>query len=205
MQEEQLNSGTILQVGMPSGCTLLKDFISVDEEQQIIRYLDSNTWCGNGIEPNGELRRRTQQYGGLFLYKTRKVQFPLEPIPQFFDFLRERLSSHNIFATQPFNHLVVNEYNVNQGIMPHVDSAELFGGTICSLSLLSDCAMKFVHRENNYEWNVRLPQRSLLVMTGECRYKIAHSISKETVDKIGEFEIERQRRVSVTFRHVIEP
>ena len=100
---------------LPQGAILLTDFITEQEETELITYLDSNKWCGNGIEPNGELRRRTQQYGGLFLYKTRKVQFPLTKTPNFFEYLRIRMKSLNIFTNPTFNHLVVNEYNINQG------------------------------------------------------------------------------------------
>jgi len=61
-----------------------------------------------------------------------------------FDFVTNRLLERKIYKTSP-NSIIVNEYEVGQGIMPHVDAPKLFGPTITALSLLSDCVMTFQH------------------------------------------------------------
>ena len=47
-----------------------------------------------------------------------------------------------------------------------------------------------------------LPRRSLLIMTGEARYRWRHAILHRKTDKIDGELIKRQRRVSLTFRRV---
>lgn len=52
---------------------------------------------------------------------------------------------------------------------------------------------------------VYLPQRSLLILSGESRYFWSHGISPRKFDKIDGALIPRGRRVSLTFRHVVKP
>ena len=86
--------------------------------------------------------------------------------------------------------------------MPHVDSPELFGPTVLSLSLCSPCVMRF-ERESQ-ERRLLLPARSLLVMAGELRYDWTHSISKGAVDETEDgTAVPRGRRISLTFRSVV--
>jgi len=47
-----------------------------------------------------------------------------------------------------------------------------------------------------------LPRRSLLIMTGEARYRWRHAILHRKTDKIDGELVKRQRRVSLTFRRV---
>eukprot|EP00842_Homolaphlyctis_polyrhiza_P002227 jgi/Hompol1/3004/HPOL_003080-RA len=48
---------------LPPGAQLLNEFISEAEEMELMRFIDQQAWSGNGIPPNPELKRRTQQYG----------------------------------------------------------------------------------------------------------------------------------------------
>jgi alkylated DNA repair dioxygenase AlkB len=187
----------------PNGLELKENFISEQEEENLISYLDSNQWNGKGIEPNGELKRRTLQFGALFRYKTRKVESEISPLPVEFDYLLQRLNSVGLYQSERCNHLVVNEYQKGQGIMPHIDSKSLFGNTICSLSLLSDCTMEFENSTTKETFSILLPRQSLLILQNDIRYNYKHSISKNLVDKYNGVEIERSRRVSLTFRTII--
>jgi len=53
------------------GLQVVRDFISEEEEALLIRQLDEREWAGRGIEPNPEMKRRHQHYGGVFSYRLR--------------------------------------------------------------------------------------------------------------------------------------
>ncbi|KAI7865361.1 hypothetical protein BDF14DRAFT_1689565, partial [Spinellus fusiger] len=183
------------------GLLLIPDFISEEEEVDIIERVNQQQWSGLGIEPNPELKRRTQQYGYLFSYRYRKVLEEYGPLPGFVQPVVTRMMALGLMPVTP-NHLLVNEYNADQGIMPHIDAPALFGPCIGSLSLLSPCVMEFT-RPGHSEAIV-LPRRSLLILSGSARYDYKHSISKETVHKtVHGPPIHRDKRISLTFREII--
>ncbi|KAL1932077.1 hypothetical protein VTP01DRAFT_9133 [Rhizomucor pusillus] len=185
------------------GLTLIEEFVTPEEEASLVEAVDQKQWAGLGIPPNPELKRRTQQYGHLFSYRYRKVLEDLGPFPEFANPLVDRIMDMHLMPNTP-NHLLVNEYNAGQGIMPHTDAPALFGPVILSLSLLSPCIMKFTHVETEESSDICLPRRSMLVMSEDCRYKYKHSISKDLVETLPNGEtIERDRRVSFTFREII--
>ncbi|KAI8370127.1 hypothetical protein EDC96DRAFT_503153 [Choanephora cucurbitarum] len=183
------------------GLLVIKEFVNESEELELIEAVDKQPWSGLGIGPNPELKRRTQQYGHLFSYRYRKVLEEYGPLPEFSQLLVDRIMQHQLMPNTP-NHLLVNEYNAGQGIMPHIDAPALFGPVILSLSLLSDCIMKFTLEEK--EVDIVLPRRSIAVLTGDARYKYKHSISKDLIETTPDDTlIHRDRRVSFTFREII--
>ncbi|CEP07854.1 hypothetical protein [Parasitella parasitica] len=123
------------------------------------------------------------------------------PLPAFTNFLVDRIMENKWMPNSP-NHLLINEYNPGQGIMPHVDAPALFGPAILSLSLLSECIMKFTFEDQQAD--IILPRRSLAVLTGDARYKFKHSISKDLTETTDSgITIERNKRISFTFREII--
>lgn len=54
---------------------------------------------------------------------TRKVLEEYGPLPDFTDFLINRIMEYKWMPRKP-NHLLVNEYNPGQGIMPHVGKCQ---------------------------------------------------------------------------------
>ena len=129
--------------------------------------------------------------------------------------IRHSLDNSRLIKEQP-NMLLVNEYNIGQGIMPHVDADAIFGPEVMIVSLLSSCVMTLSCIETGEELDVVLARRSCVVMTGESRYKWKHSISKNAIDvprQLAEFEpslstqgygdVVRDRRISFTFRSVL--
>ncbi|CAO3649865.1 unnamed protein product [Cunninghamella echinulata] len=133
----------------------------------------------------------------------RKVLEKYGPLPTFVDTIVDRIMEYQLMPAQP-NHLLVNEYNKGQGIMPHVDAPALFGPSILSLSLLSTCIMKFTHTDTNKEIDVILPPRSIIVLKDDARYKYKHGISKDPIDVSSDgISIERDKRISFTFRQII--
>ncbi|KAI9476234.1 MAG: hypothetical protein EXX96DRAFT_576315 [Benjaminiella poitrasii] len=186
------------------GLYLVLDAVTEQEEDDLLEATNKGTWSGLGIGPNPELKRRTQQYGHLFSYRYRKVMEEYGPLPEFVGFFIDRIIENKWMPNKP-NHLLINEYNPGQGIMPHVDAPTLFGSAILSLSLLSDCIMKFTSTINDDESvDVVLPRRSLAILSGDARYKYKHGISKELIEKSTseEIVIHRKTRISFTFREI---
>ncbi|KAI8801150.1 hypothetical protein BJ742DRAFT_40435 [Cladochytrium replicatum] len=191
---------------LPGGLAVLEGYITEEEEKRLIEEIDACPWGGNGAPPNPELLRRTQHYGYLFSYRFRKTVENLGPLPHMFSPVLSRLVSDGHFPThQPPNSVIVNEYLQGQGIKAHKDSSEQFGEVVTSLSLLSACVISFfsMEREDEEPHRVLLPRRSLLVMSGVARHKYKHEISKELVEFVDGVDIVRGRRVSLTFRTVI--
>ncbi|RHZ88525.1 hypothetical protein Glove_22g21 [Diversispora epigaea] len=217
------------------GLCIIEDFITKDEEKDLIKKIDSNEWCGLGIPPNPEMKRRTQHYGYEFSYRYRKIMNHLGSFPDFINFLIQRFINQNIINNinnnindnikDIPNMCIINEYMAGQGIMPHTDSPSLFGPVILSLSLLSPCLMKFEHKDfADKSEVVLLRPRSLVIMTKSSRYDYKHSISKDLIEYFFNNsnnnndnynggndnqlncreEIIRSRRISLTFRTIIE-
>lgn len=199
--------------GLPPGGFLLENFLNREEEGEIMETLEGNPWGGNGVEPNAELKRRTQHYGFLFSYRYRRVLERLKEMPPPLQQLADRIKSSAGVQDfgEPFNSVIVNEYERGQGIMPHVDSPELFGPVVASVSMLSDCLMTFspassLSPGDQQAWyEALLPQRSCLLLTGDARYLYKHSISKSAVETtVDGTTVNRERRVSLTFRCIVQ-
>lgn len=183
------------------GLIVIEDAVNEEEENELIKWANDGIWCGLGVEPNPELKRRTQQYGHLFSYRYRKVMEEYGPLPERIDFFIDRIMKYGWMPHKP-NHLLINEYEVGQGIMPHIDAPALFGTVILSLSLLSDCIMKFSNEVGSVD--IILPRRSLVILSKDARYKYKHSISKELIDVSDTgVSIIRDKRISFTFREII--
>jgi hypothetical protein len=116
---------------------------------------------------------------------------------------------------------IINLYRPGEGISPHVDLLRRFGDGIVGVSLGDGgVAMRFARAEaeardtgDGDEYGVWLPSRSVLVLTGEARYKWTHGIAPRLRDKVevgaageegdGSMWQERGVRVSVTFRWLL--
>ena len=111
---------------------------------------------------------------------------------------------------------IINMYRPGEGISPHVDLLRRFGDGIVGVSLGDGgVAMQFARTntgEDDDEFEVWLPSRSVLVLTGEARYKWTHGIAPRLRDKVevvdagegdGWMWQERGIRVSVTFRWLL--
>lgn len=161
-----------------TGINLIKDFIPEEQELALIKQIDEQEWLHL-------YQRRVQHYGYLYEYRTRGLKRLYTPedkskgIPSWL--VPKGLDTHLIPEQ-----IIVNEYLHLQGITPHTDAC-CFGPVIASLSLGADTVMTF--EGDIISANLKLPRRSLLVLSGKGRYKYKHSI-KHAGD----------RRVSITYR-----
>lgn len=179
------------------GLQVVPDFITAEEETALVDIIDRQPWLT-------DLKRRVQHYGWKYDYTARRVDeaMRLGPLPEWLEGLCCRLQQTEYFPKRP-DQVIINEYLPGQGIAPHIDCVPCFGETIASLSLNSPCVMEFIHAETGGKITRLLESRSLLVLSGEARYRWKHGIPARKSDKIAGQTIPRGRRLSLTFRTVI--
>lgn len=172
------------------GLRYLPDFITAEEERALVEIIDQQPWLN-------DLKRRVQHYGYKYDYKARAVTADsyLGPLPDWLMPITKKL---------PFkpDQAIVNEYLPGQGISAHVDCVPCFGDTIASLSLGSGAVMQFTKGQEKHE--LYLEPRSLIILSGPARYEWTHTIPARKSDVVGGIKMERERRVSLTFRSVIK-
>ncbi|XP_066599582.1 alkylated DNA repair protein alkB homolog 8 isoform X2 [Prorops nasuta] len=187
---------------LPPGLSVLKDFITEEEELKLLNTLN---WSKEESISSELKHRKVRHYGYEFQYGTNKVDpdSPIDPIPKSYNFLQELFKTHKCAAYE-FDQLTINFYLPGQGIPPHIDTHGIFEDTILSLSLGSSCVMDFKQRDRKVP--VFLPERSLLVMNGESRYAWSHGICPRHNDLVptqkGFTTQSRGSRISFTFRKV---
>ncbi|KAJ4837267.1 Alkylated DNA repair protein alkB 8 [Turnera subulata] len=205
------------------GLYLLHDFVTLEEEQELIAAVDERPWKNLS-------KRRVQHYGYEFCYETRNVNTErhLGELPTFVSPVVERISAISELdnsASVTLDQLTVNEYPPGVGLSPHIDTHSAFDGLICSLSLAGPCIMEF-RRYSDGSWvpksassddmtvekpdsnfvrkSIYLPPRSILLLSGEARYAWHHYIPHHKIDMVNDSVIRRgSRRISFTFRKVI--
>lgn len=180
------------------GLNYFSSYISESEEVVLLAAIDSEYWLD-------DLKRRVQHYGFRYDYKSRKVDSTmyLGSLPSWACSIAERLVANGHMTVQP-NQLIVNEYLPGQGISAHVDCIPCFGPTLSSLSLNSSCLMDLTSLKGTDKVSILLNPRSLLVLGGSARYQWKHAIAARKSDRVDGSILQRGRRVSLTFRNVIQ-
>jgi alkylated DNA repair dioxygenase AlkB len=199
MQQQELFPSSPILIENPisiPGFLLRKDFITAEEERELIAHIDAEPW-------QTDYRRRIQQYGLGYGSAERSGPTWLRDFPEWLVPLATRVEADARLERFPEN-CVVNEYIPPLGIGPHRDYAP-FGPTIACVSLGSDIVIDFTNPENNLRVPVHVPALSLWVITGEARSKWLHGIAPRLTDVIAGERRARSRRISVTFRTGKEP
>jgi len=181
-----------------AGLEIYPDFITQEEEKALIKSIDNSPW-------QDVLKRRVQHYGYKYYYRARKINNSLflGALPSWSEIISQRMADKKIINFTP-DQAIINEYEIGQGISPHIDCEPCFGDTIISLSLGSSCVINFeknIHSKDKI--GIFLEPRTLLVMKEESRYDWYHGIPQRKSDKFSGETIKRARRISITFRKVI--
>lgn len=163
---------------MIQGLTYLSNWIDSETESKLLKKIEEGTW-------ENSLKRKVQQFGPVYNYSSRKLDSSCKEIPVW---MKEILypGLKILFDKEP-NQIIINEYEIGQGITKHVD-AQVFGPTIASLSLVNDTNIFFGQNKNS-EKRYILERRSLIIMSSQARYDWHHYIPPVT-----------QKRISITFR-----
>lgn len=197
-----------------SGLIIHDMFLSHQESEDLIKIIDSipeKEWKGDGIKS-----RRSIQFGYIYSDEQKGIDWTQKPT-EFPDWLQKIIEKiqESKYMSLPVAQVFINEYKHHQGIQQHIDSLD-FGPEICSLSLGHSTAFTFTHdlleekdkeeTENPKTLTVKMmvfPQ-SLLVMTGDARYKWKHGIPYSKLVHMDHQKTfkrpNRFRRISLTFR-----
>ncbi len=177
------------------GLFYTSNYISQEEETYLFKHIEKETW-------QKDIKRWTQHYGFQYDYRARAIDYSMKinDLPQWSHFLVEKLIEDKIFSTPP-DQLLINNYEIGQGIAPHIDCEPCFEDTIVSLSILSSTILEFSKNKNKLP--VFLEPRSLVVIKNNCRYFWKHGIAPRKSDTFLGQTYKRERRISLTFRKVI--
>ncbi len=178
-----------------NGLLYIPNYISQAHHDELVTVIDSQPW-------RGDLARRTQHYGWVYDYKAKKVDpsMYLGALPVWLEHVAAHLNADCLIPAIP-DQAIINEYLPGQGIADHIDCTPCFGEVVISLSLSAPVVMALKHDSQTVE--VMLEPRSLLVLREESRFDWTHGIAKRKQDSWNGQTLERQRRVSATFRKVI--
>ena len=124
---------------LPNSLYYLPNFITIDEENQLIS-------CVNNVPKTRwvQLRnRRLQNWGGQ---PQAKGMIQTEDLPKWLENLTERilqLGANSIYPDKfRFNHCLVNEYEAGQGIMAHTDGP-VYHPIVTTVTLQSHTVIEF--------------------------------------------------------------
>ena len=178
------------------GLSYFPDFVCEDAADSLLRKIDSEVW-------STELKRRVQHYGYRYDYKARAIHSSdhLGPLPDWLDAFITYALPAPVMPDRP-DQVIANEYLPGQGISAHIDCVPCFNGTIASLSLASATTMVFTHPSGSRQ-ELYLQPRSLIVLSGNARFKWRHAIPARKSDTVDNARVPRRRRVSLTFRKVL--
>lgn len=214
--------------GLPGGCYYVPNFISVDEEQAIARQIKAtpaSKWTN--------LTHRRLLSLPSPLTGTARDALIAAPLPEYLQApITSRLRATKIFlsAKSPHgepNHVLVNEYQPGQGIMPHEDGPAYFPIT-ATVSLGGHTVLEIYQKNEQGErepvptWRILQEPRSLLITSESMYTDTLHGIANISVDEdlmdgsilnwhaladktpYESGNCERQTRISLTYRDVLK-
>jgi len=209
--------------GLPESCYYVHSFITPAEEEHIldqIKRLPDSRWT--------VLSHRRLLSLPSSLVGPAHDTLIAAAMPGFLDSIARRLQEHGYFegsSHQGPNHVLINEYNVGEGIMPHVDGPA-YNPITATVSLGSHTVLEIYKKNEHGEreavptWRILQEPCSLLVTTGDMYVNTLHGISELTCDKdldsehiinweylgnrvpFESGEAQRDTRVSLTLRDV---
>ncbi|MEX2270345.1 MAG: alpha-ketoglutarate-dependent dioxygenase AlkB [Vicinamibacterales bacterium] len=184
---------SLFEPDLPDGFDYREDFISREEEAELIRHIEAIEFAL--FEMRGVVaKRRVAFYGQSY------DEGPAGPIPEFLSSLRARCAEWAGVEAEAFAMALINEYHPGAPIGWHRDAPQY--GMVAGVSLLSACRMKLrpyvspselaksanrAPRKTTHE--LTLAPRSAYLITGVARGDFEHSIP--AVDAL---------RYSITFR-----
>jgi alkylated DNA repair protein (DNA oxidative demethylase) len=173
---------------LPEGLIYREEFISAEEERQLLRELEALDF--RAVVMRGQAARRTVRHFGLdYEYESGEL-VPADPLPEALEWLRDRCA--RLMERDPADlvQILVSRYPEGAGIGWHRD-APMFGSRIAGVSLRSPCRMRFQRTVGGVRSTaaIEIAPRSAYLLSGKARWSWQHSIpATETL------------RYSITFR-----
>lgn len=163
---------------MPSGFRYVADFLTKDDELELVNHIRSITLTPM-IFQGFEAKRKTESFGYDYSFDDR-ILSKGKDIPHFFEPLRHRVAAFLNIPTADIAELLLTEYPPGAVINWHRDAPPF--KIIIGISLLEDCIFKFRPHDKlqqNRKSIISLPvaRRSLYIIDGPARSMWQHSIS----------------------------
>jgi alkylated DNA repair protein alkB homolog 6 len=170
---------------LPASGYYIHGFLTIDEEQQILRdvlRMPSSKWT--------TLTHRRLLSLPSVLAGVSKDTLIAAPLPEFLANPANKLESLGIFNDSSHkgpNHVLVNEYEPGQGIMPHTDGPAYHPVT-ATISLGSHTVLDIYNkttdgeREATPSWRLLQEPRSLLITMSDMYRDTLHGIAERQED-----------------------
>ncbi|XP_051552422.1 alpha-ketoglutarate-dependent dioxygenase alkB homolog 4-like [Myxocyprinus asiaticus] len=182
--------------GFP-GVFLWEDFVSEDEEKELVARMDEDVWR------ESQSGRRKQDFGPKVNFKKQRVRVgDFTGLPAISSNLVERMTKEPLLASfKPVEQCNL-DYDPLRGsaIDPHLDDSWLWGEHLVTINLLSNTVLTMSldrgwrdMEQGEVRVAVHLPRRCLVVLYGEARHRWKHSIHRKDI---------HSRRVCSTFREL---
>jgi len=182
------------------GLYLFPNIIALEQEKELLNNINKASF-----KRNRSNTRDIQIYGPYHdhnykpVYKKGELLYTFFPdfITKIGELIKEKLKQLSLskdITNVPVDdskkcEIFLNKYGKMDGLRPHFDHRQNYLEPILGLSLCSECVMTFVRGKK--EIDVKVPARSLYIMTKESRYLYKHSIKPGNISS---------DRISITFR-----
>ena len=201
--------------GLPfEGVTVVKEFVSCEEEEKITNDIDRSAWAESQSGRRKQVRPSVWEGSGLGVKGHPISSFPQDYGPKV-NFKRQKVKLGNFNGLPPFSKPLIErmhqsvpelcdfvpvevctlEYSPKRGsaIDPHLDDEWLWGERLVTLNLLSSTILTFSNPPLTVEVLVPLPRRALMVVSGPARHMWLHSVQRQHIVS---------RRVGITMREL---
>ncbi|XP_030543326.1 uncharacterized protein P8A3.02c [Rhodamnia argentea] len=204
------------------GLWLCGDFLSPEQQHSLLSAVEEEGWF---IEAS---HNQAMRFGSLPAWATglsnsiREAVLLGDLVPGFELSNADAYEDSSLFPILPFellgreplfDQLIVNLYQPGEGICAHVDLMR-FGDGIAIVSLESPCIMHFTQvedmrigskgengRQPMSKVPVYLAPGSLVIMSGDARYRWKHEINRKPGFQVWQGqELDQKRRISITLR-----
>ena len=174
------------------GIFLIPEFLSEDEENQLLERIDDDVWIPS---QSGRLK---QDFGIKINFKKQTIKTKyFTGMPWYSHSLIERFRQHRLLKDFHSVELCNLDYRPERGshIDPHIDDVWIWGERLITINLLSNTILTLISNNNDEARTIYipLPRRWLVVLYGDARYEYKHAIQRQHI---------HDRRVAVTFREL---
>lgn len=158
---------------LPDGLLYMPEFVSVDEERELIALVETLPF--HEVRMRGQAARRTViHFGWDYDYEGWSIH-PTDPPPPPLRALADRCAVAADVAPESLEQFLVARYPPGATIGWHRD-APMFGSPVIGVSLGSPCTMRFRQKQGEPSFPYPLEPRSLYVLAGPARSQWQHSI-----------------------------
>jgi alkylated DNA repair dioxygenase AlkB len=145
------------------------------------------------------------EYGWKFIpVKEKTIDDYLGPMPKWIDEIWEKAkeSVKDVIDPKKYNHVLINNYIPGDGCKSHTDEIEFWEDYVIGVSFGSGCSFEYSKADKKII--VYMPECSVYLMINDARYKWRHGITFDKEDYYYGDLIERNERISLTFRSISE-